>query len=57
MSRNAKNCDKLIHNSHDDIAWRCQGSINPYTEDIPSDTACHTQYVGISNFGMYLLPS
>jgi len=35
-------CGKLNQKPGEDIAWRCQGGINPYKEDIPSETPCYT---------------
>ena len=35
-------CSKLSQKPGEDIAWRCQGGINPYKEDIPSETPCYT---------------
>jgi len=35
-------CTKLSQKPGEDIAWRCQGGINPYKEDIPSETPCYT---------------
>ena len=28
-----------------DLAWRCQGGINPYKENIPAGTPCYAQSV------------
>jgi len=35
-------CPMLTQKPGEDIAWRCQGGINPYKEDIPEDTPCYT---------------
>ena len=36
-----EHCPKLKLKKGDHTRWRCEG-INPYKEDIPSYTACHT---------------
>ena len=40
--RAGKSCPRLTHKPGKDIAWRCQGGINPYKEDIPERTPCYT---------------
>ena len=37
-------CPKLDHKDGEHSRWRCEG-INPYKEDIPEGTACHTSLV------------
>ena len=39
-----KYCPMLTeHDSSQDLAWRCQGGINPYKENIPAGTPCYAQ--------------
>ena len=38
-----KYCPKISHHEEEHIAWRCQGGINPYKENIPAGTPCYAK--------------
>ena len=40
-----KYCPRLAHHEDDHLAWRCQGGINPYKENIPAGTPCYAKWV------------
>ena len=38
-----KYCPQLTHHEGEHVAWRCQGGINPYKENIPAGTPCYAK--------------